>query len=270
MGGAIRSMSMCLILIAYRTRADWPLVVAANRDEYHRRPSRSMRFWETAPQVLAGRDLKGGGTWMGVTRTGRFGALTNVRNPAAHRPAAPSRGDLVRGFLEGRADARTHAESLSREGHRYNGFNLILGDGSGLYYLTDGRGIASARRCFRLGPGVYGLSNAGLDTPWPKVVRTKGAFQRILAEPAIHDGALFAILADRSRPPDTDLPDTGVGPALERFLAPPFIAGTDYGTRAASVLKIGADGRGTFEERTFPPGGGAPDGVSRVVFMTDG
>ena len=263
-------MRMCLILIAYRTRADWPLVVAANRDEYYHRPSRSIRFWETAPQVLAGQDLKGGGTWMGVTRTGRFGALTNVRNPAAHQPAAPSRGGLVRGFLEGPGDARTHAESPWRERNRYNGFNLILGDGSGLYYLTNGGGTDPARRYLRLSSGVYGLSNAGLDTPWPKVVRSKRAFQRVSTAPAIHDGALFAILGDRSHPPDADLPDTGVGLALERFLSPPFIAGTDYGTRAASVLKMGADGRVVFEERTFPPGGGAPDGISRVVFMTKG
>jgi uncharacterized protein with NRDE domain len=237
---------VCLILVAWRTHPGYPLVVAANRDEFFARRTASADFWADAPQVLAGRDLAAGGTWLGITKTGRFAALTNYRDPASHRPAAPSRGQLVAGFLRGDTGIDAHLDSLDPAA--YNGFNLLLGDGRRLVAYSN-----VSREKHELAPGVYGLSNALLDTPWPKVGVGKTALERALA--ALPDEtALWRLLADDAIHPDAALPATGVPLEWERLLSAAFIKSPDYGTRCSTVVKVGSGGTATFDEQTWLPG----------------
>jgi uncharacterized protein with NRDE domain len=240
---------MCLIALALDAHPSYRLVIAANRDEFYARPT---AWWADAPDVLAGRDLREGGTWMGVTRAGRVAAVTNYRDPGLAQLAdAPSRGALVADFLRGSVDAETYADDLAGRAAAYNGFNLLVGDGGGLFYVsnrTDG--------VRRLEPGVYGLSNALLDTPWPKVVRARRAMEEAVAaaEGPGWDARLWEALADRVIAADDALPDTGVGSERERLLSAPFIRTDVYGTRASTVLTIASDGEVRFVERSVVPG----------------
>jgi uncharacterized protein with NRDE domain len=249
---------MCLILLAHDCHPLYRLIVAANRDEYHVRPTAPAAFWVEAPHLLAGRDLQGDGTWLGITTTGRFAALTNFREPHHHRPAAPSRGRLVSAFLCGDMDADDYRLRLEREGGDYNGFNLLFG--------VEGRLVAFSNRALlppEMAPGIHGVSNHLPDTPWPKVIRGKEGLARLVAAGTpLHPRELFALLADRSQPPDTLLPDTGVGLELERRLAPLFIRGAEYGTRSSTVILVDRDNGVTFAERTFPPPHGRPSTVT--------
>lgn len=240
---------MCLIVLAWKARADLPLVVAANRDEWRDRPTQPAHWWPEHPQLLAGRDLQAGGTWMGITRARRFGAVTNFRDPADKRSTARSRGALVTEFLLGRDSPMDFLASLGGRAHEYNGFNLIVGDGASLCYFGSREGEARA-----IEPGIHGLSNHLLDEPWPKVVRARGAMEEALreADPAPR---LFAALADSAGVTDGALPDTGVGIAWERRLASPLITGADYGTRSSTVLTATNEGALRFEERTLAAGG---------------
>ena len=234
---------MCLILVGWRAHPDFPLVVAANRDEFYARRTASADFWRDHPQVLAGRDLEAGGTWMGISRDGKFAALTNFRDPASNRPAAPSRGSLVADFLAGDSGIDAYLDSLAPAS--YNGFNLLLGDGRRLVAFSN---VSGERH--KLAAGVYGLSNHLLDTPWPKVGAGKTALHAALA--ALPDEtALRHLLRDDSTHPDAALPATGVPLAWERLLSAAFIHGTDYGTRCSTVLKAGADGTASFDEQTW-------------------
>jgi uncharacterized protein with NRDE domain len=235
-----------LILVAWRAHADFPLVLAANRDEFFNRRTASADFWDDAPQVLAGRDLEAGGTWLGMTRTGRFAALTNYRDPASHKPQAPSRGALVADFLKTDTAIDAYLDSLGPSA--YNGFNLLLGDGARLVAFSN---VSGQRH--ELAPGVYGLSNALLDTPWPKVGVGKTALATALA--ALPDEtALWRLLGDPTIHPDAALPATGVPLEWERLLSAAFIKSADYGTRCSTVLKVGADGTASFDEQTWLPG----------------
>ncbi len=243
---------MCLIIFSYADHPRYRLAVAANRDEFRRRPARPVHFWPDAPEILAGRDLTGGGTWMGVSRSGRFAALTNFRDPGSVRKDGPSRGDLVTEFLRSDLPARDCIRTISGD-RRYNGFNLLAFDGSALCYYGDRDGEVR-----RVSPGLHGLSNHLLDTPWPKVERAEAALSAPLAENPVDPEALFRVLSDRSRPPDERLPDTGMGLAWERLLSPIFIAGDLYGTRCASVVLISHSGKVDFWERTFVR---VPEGV---------
>ncbi|MGF1612693.1 MAG: NRDE family protein [Gammaproteobacteria bacterium] len=237
---------MCLIFVAYRQRADYPFLVAANRDEYYRRASAAAHFWADAPQVLAGRDLEAFGTWLGVTRKGRFAAVTNFRDPDRNRVGALSRGQLVRDYLCGEVSPRAYCQAISARATLYNGFNLLVGDRHELwYYASEGVGAR------RLRPGLYGLSNHLLDTPWPKVVRGKAEFRRILANGSLSDRDLLRLLADRTRPPDDQLPDTGVGVVWERLLSPIFIGTDTYGTRSSTAILVTAQDRVQFTELSF-------------------
>lgn len=237
---------MCLILFAHKVHPDYPLVLAGNRDEYYDRPTAPAAFWADAPEILAGRDLVGGGTWLGITRTGRLATVANYRHPAEfHRPGL-SRGLLTVDFLRGADSPSAYLETVARLGESYKGFNLLVGDGNAIAYYSNREGVIR-----RLTPGVYGLSNALLDTPWPKVAQGKAALQKLLAAGPPEPEGLLAILADTSRPPDELLPDTGVGRERERLLSSPFIASTDYGTRASAVVLIDRTGEVTFIERSF-------------------
>ena len=234
---------MCLILVAWQAHPDYPLVVAANRDEFFRRRSASAEFWADRPQVLAGRDLEAGGTWLGLTRTGRFAALTNFRDPSSHRPDAVSRGRLVAGFLAGDATIDAYLDALKPAD--YNGFNLLLGDGKRLVAFSN---VSMARH--ELAPGVYGLSNALLDTPWPKVGAGKAALTAALAT-LPDETALGRLLRNPAVHPDHALPATGVPLAWERLLSAAFITSPDYGTRCSTVIKIRSDGISSFDEQNW-------------------
>jgi uncharacterized protein with NRDE domain len=244
---------MCLVLIAMDQHPDYSLIVAANRDEFYDRPTAPAEFWADAPTVLAGRDLRAGGTWLGIDRKGRIALVTNYRQGQREDPAPHSRGRLVSDFLTGDAGAGDHIARVRSEAHLYNGFNLIAGDAGGLFYFSNREG-----RVRRLTPGVYGLSNHLLDTPWPKVAATKTAFGALLNGGATElTGDLFALLSDRNRPADGLLPSTGVGPEWERLLSSAFIASDGYGTRSSTVVLFGRDGSILFVERSFGAGGAA-------------
>lgn len=237
---------MCLLLLSYRQHDDYPLVLAANRDEFYGRPTAPAAFWDDAEGLFAGRDLKAGGTWMGVTVEGRIAAVTNYREMGMQTADAPSRGGLVAGFLKGQASPREYVERLAPEADAYNGFNLIVGDTGGLVYFSNRSG---APYC-ALEPGLYGLSNHLLDTPWPKVVRGKAALRRALGAPEVSPEAILELLKDDARAPDDALPDTGVGLAWERVLSSMFISSETYGTRLSTVVTLDAGGTMAFAERT--------------------
>jgi uncharacterized protein with NRDE domain len=238
---------MCLILFAYDMHPKYQLALVANRDEYYTRPTQPLTFWDDGTGILAGRDLKNHGTWLGVTRTGRIAAITNYRDPKSLKENAPSRGLLVSSFLAGTASPPNFFQDLQKIGHKYNGFNLLAGDDSGLYYFSN-----RVNRIQRIEPGLYGLSNHLLDTPWPKVEKGKAAFKALLdAKTDINLEDLYNLLQDRSYPPDDRLPDTGVGLEAERLLAPLFIANSIYGTRSSSIVLMERTGTIMFTERTF-------------------
>lgn len=248
---------MCTLLFAWQVDADRPLIVAANRDEFYARPSAHAQRWADAPQVIAGRDLQGGGTWLGVTRSGRFAALTNVREPAEPVPrGAPSRGRLVADFLRGDQSPGDFVTRVA--GDRYAGFNLIVADRRSLWYLSNRSGAPRA-----LDPGVYGLANAGLDSPWPKVRRGRSGLAALVATGAATPARLLGLLADTRPGPAEELPNTGVGLAMERLLSPLFISSPGYGTCCSTVLTILRDGAVEFCERTTNPRSpGAPSEVA--------
>ena len=240
---------MCLALIAFAVHPRYRLVVAANRDEYHARPAAPAAWWDEG--FLAGHDLKAGGTWLGVTRRGRLALLTNVREPARHNPDAPSRGALVPNILTAEVPPSVSLPAQVRAGAAHNGFNLVAGD---LSELVWGSNRAEAPRV--LGPGIYGISNHLLDTPWPKITRTKEAFRRWCEK----DGGsynfddLLTLLHDTTRASDAELPSTGITLERERMLSPPFIVSADYGTRCSTIAAID-DAGGALLERSFDPRG---------------
>src|SRR2546423_1416608 len=241
---------MCIILLAYKAHPVYTLVLAANRDEFYERPTAVADYWEDAPGLLGGRDLERGGTWLGVTEAGRLAAVTNFREPGQRASAAPSRGLLVSDFLRSRETVEAYLERLAADACLHNGFNLIVGDSDLLYYYSNRAHAPQA-----LGPGIYGVSNHLLDTPWPKVARGKEALAEILfAGDALRPDAIFRLLADRTCADDSCLPDTGVGRDLERVLSPLFITSPIYGTRSSTVLLLDQEGRMTFIERTFTNG----------------
>ncbi len=233
---------MCLIALAYRQHPRYPLVVMANRDEFLDRPAEAARFWPDAPHVLAGRDLRAGGTWMGITRRGRFAALTNHRDLRRPPVEGPSRGQLVRQALEQDIDHGITGP--------YAGLNLIHGTVDDLHYLNN---ITPDRT--PLPPGIHGLSNALLNTPWPKVQRAKAGIEELLKRPGdkLIDG-LFDLLTDEATAPEEHLPDTGLAPAMEHALSSIFIRTPGYGTRCSTVVLVDHQGHVHFQERSWPHG----------------
>jgi uncharacterized protein with NRDE domain len=239
---------MCLIVFAWRPGHAQPLIVAANRDEFYARPSLPLAQWPEAPQVYAGRDLEAGGTWLGVGANGRFAALTNIRDP--HQPPArKSRGELVARFLGGDMPIDDYLSDVVARSLEYSGFNLLVGNANELWHFN-----ARETEAVMLPPGVYGLSNAGLDTPWPKLLKARAALEEVLDDP--QPQALLALLNDPQTAPFAELPDTGVGLATETLLSSVFIASPTYGTRASTALIVHADGTRHLVERSFGPYGG--------------
>ena len=229
--------------------AQYPCLVAANRDEFHARPATRAQWWPDQPRILAGRDLEAGGTWLGITRSGRFAALTNYRDPEQRRRDAPSRGALVTSMLESGASVAEGLAYLRDVGENYNGFNLIFSDGErlGIYESVVGSGR-------ELGPGIYGLSNHLLDTPWPKVQHAKSRLEAALSD-MTDTAPLLALLRDDRPAPDAQLPRTGVSLEWERLLSSAFVRAPDYGTRCSTIIRVERLGRAYFEEWSWNPDG---------------
>ncbi|HEX9078168.1 MAG TPA: NRDE family protein [Desulfuromonadaceae bacterium] len=237
---------MCLIAFALECHPRFRLILAANRDERYSRPSAAAAFWDDVPRILAGRDLAAGGTWLGVTAAGALAAVTNYREPQRERRDWRSRGRLVADYLAGDMPAGAYLEQVRLQGGEYRGFNLLVADGDGLWYWSNRGGPPE-----RVSPGVHGLSNHLLDTPWPKVVSAREGLERLVREDDPDIEALFGLLGDRTTFPDHLLPDTGVGLERERLLSSRFIAGNDYGTRSSTVILVERTGAITFVERSY-------------------
>ncbi len=244
---------MCLIVFAWQVVPGAPLVAAANRDEFYDRPAAPASAWPESPQVFGGRDLQGGGSWMGITQQGehgpRFAALTNIRGPQERRVDAPSRGALVADFLSGAMSAQEYIHMIEGGSAAYNGFNLVLGDRERLFWYSN-RGAADERNGKEMAPGIYGISNSLLDVPWPKVLRAKAEFASLLCQGAPED-AFFEMLADTTRAPDLRLPDTGIALDLERVLSAVCIETAGYGTRTSTVVKLYNDAPAELHERVL-------------------
>jgi uncharacterized protein with NRDE domain len=256
---------MCLIVFAWQRHVDYPLVFAGNRDEFLARPTEPAHWWPGAAPILAGRDLEGGGTWCGVSASGRLAALTNFRAPSERNPDAPSRGVLVSGFLQSRERAQDHLTGLAQRKSAFNGFNLLGAEQldqpeKSTLWIDSNRAHDMPRR---LEAGLYGVSNAQLDTPWPKVVAAKARLNALLQphvlERAALIAALFAMLADPQTAPYDALPATGVSLEAERSLSAAFIRMPGYGTRTSTVILVDRAGQLDFVERSFDASGAVTD-----------
>jgi uncharacterized protein with NRDE domain len=236
---------MCLILLAWRSHANFPCVIAANRDEFHARAAAPASWWSGAPQILAGRDLRAGGTWLGITRSGRFAALTNYRDPEQRRAGTPSRGTLVTSILQSGASTEELLQHLREVGGAYHGFNLIFSDGERLAIYESMSGVGRELR-----PGIYGLSNHLLDTPWPKVQQAKSRLSAALSD-LTDTRAALALLRDAEPAADNLLPITGMSLEWERLLSSAFIRSKDYGTRCSTVVRVDARQQVSFDEWTW-------------------
>ena len=241
---------MCLLVFAHRLRADLPCVLVANRDERYARATAPLQLWADHPELCGGRDLEQGGTWLGVTRSGRFAAVTNHRS-GAPRTGERSRGLLALELLRAGQPLAEQLATLASEAERYAGFNTIAGQlGGDAFYFSNRSGEPPRK----LEPGLYGLSNALLDTPWPKVLCAKQRVSELLAVPTLEPEALCEPMLDRSVPADAALPDTGIGLEAERRVAPAFIAGEHYGTRAVTAVLLGTH-QARMLEHSYGPGG---------------
>jgi uncharacterized protein with NRDE domain len=243
---------VCLIVLAWHVHPEFPLIVAGNRDEYYRRPTAPAQWWDGREEVLAGRDLESGGTWMGAAKGGRFAAVTNYRRGIAV-PGTRSRGELPASFLQWRIAAADFAEGTARQSAGYGGFSLLVADPFELWWVSNIGDVGAQQ----VQPGIHGLSNAHLDTPWPKVQSAKAEFAEVVAA---DDGgrdvsAYLRLLHDRTLAPDDQLPDTGIPRLLEKLLSARFIRRSPYGTRASTVLRMRADGSFDFTERRFDGSG---------------
>lgn len=240
---------MCLILFSYKSHPRYKLILASNRDEFYNRPTRQLELWddEYSEAILAGRDEQGKGTWLGVTPSCKISGITNYRSMKNIKDQAPSRGLLVSNYLNGNLPPKDYLESVKTSGHLYNGFNLIAGDLNSMYYYSN-----IADEIQEVKPGIYGLSNAFLDTPWPKIRKGKSELARILSDDSKPtEESLFSLLADKEYPPQSELPDTGVGSEWEKILSPIFIESDIYGTRTSTLVTIDYNAGINVIEKTF-------------------
>jgi len=240
---------MCLIVFSYKQHPKYDLILAANRDEEYARPTREAKFWDEYPDILAGKDIKAGGTWFGVTRGGSFAALTNFRDPTIQKENPPSRGHLVLNYLKSSKTPDEYLKQVDSEANRYMGFSLLVGTPRQLHYYSN-----QQQKILQLDSGLYGLSNHLLDTPWPKVQRAKQGLQELTKNEKVSMEALFDLLTDDRQAPDDELPSTGVPREIEKKVSPVFIKGENYGTRCSTVLLLSKNGEVTFAERRFKAG----------------
>ncbi|HVA54508.1 MAG TPA: NRDE family protein [Gammaproteobacteria bacterium] len=242
---------MCLLVFAWKTHPDYPLVFAGNRDELHARPAAAAGFWDRAPQILGGRDLQAGGTWLGITTGGRFAVVTNFRAGLDPEKAPHSRGKLTADFLNCNMPADTYMHAIAQRAADYGAFSLMVGDRSTLWYFSN-RGEPEPREVL---PGIHGLSNHLLDTPWPKVTRSMASLTLLMEQQILTQDSLLTLLAERTPAANARLPDTGIGKARERQVSPVFVVNPVYGTRCSSVIFLHADGQARFAERWFDAAG---------------
>jgi len=237
---------MCLIVFANNISDDYKLIFAANRDEFYDRPSEQADFWDDHPDLLAGKDLQAGGTWLGITKQGRFAAITNFRDLKNHRIDAPSRGNLTLDFLIGNMPPQEYYSNLKPTINNYNGFNLLLGYADELYYFSN-----KTEGLKKLNPGIHGISNAILDTPWPKVEKSKQQLHHLIEQKNIHPWEVLNLLDDTSPAKDDELPDTGVGLDMEKMLSPIFIKSEKYGTRSSTIITVDKQNGVRLVEKTY-------------------
>ncbi len=240
---------MCLMVFAFKDHPEYNLIFASNRDEFYERPSLTARLWSNDMQIIGGKDLKKGGTWLGVQKTGGFSAVTNYRDPGSYKTNAESRGTLPINCLHHPKGPENYFEDLKKMDGMYNGFNLIAGDQNQLYHFSN-----IEKKINSITPGIHGISNALLNTPWPKVERAKKLFKKKLNQNKVTDNDLFEILEDRKKFSGKDLPQTGLTPEKEREVSSIFIQTDTYGTRCSSLLYIQKNGDIRFVERTYKPG----------------
>jgi len=244
---------MCLILFAWQTHPRYPLIVAANRDEFHSRPSAAAHWWNDIPDILAGRDLQAGGTWMGVSRRGRFSAVTNYREPQApEQPLERSRGNLVRDYLTGEDSAEIYARQVMGTGGAYHGFSLLLSDGNELVCASN-----RMKAPVRVTPGIHALSNHLLDTGWPKAKHGRLRVEKLLKGERIEAESLMEVLTDRSLVPGEEPEEFDLHLAPERLTRIAFVVSPEYGTRCSTVLLIDRESGAEYVERQFDSGGNA-------------
>jgi uncharacterized protein with NRDE domain len=241
---------MCLLALAWKAHPRYTLILAGNRDERHARATVAAGFWEEAPEVLAGRDLEAGGTWLGVTAAGRYAVVTNYREGLHPAKAPHSRGALTAQFLKSKITPEAYLHQIQSNAGEYGGFSLVVGDRDDLWYFANRGGAAPAP----VAPGVHALSNHLLDTPWPKVQAARSRLQLLVDTDALTADALFRMLADRT-PADTGLPDTGIGADLERRISSAFVQDPVYGTRCSTLVLMDTDGGLRFAERRFDAAG---------------
>jgi uncharacterized protein with NRDE domain len=253
---------MCLVVFAWKSHPRYRLVLAANRDEFHDRPAAPLAWWNDEPRVLAGRDLRGGGTWLGAARSGRFAVITNFRElERAPDADAPSRGDLVTRFLTGATSPKEYLDDLRGRAPRYAGFNLLAGGPRALHYFSNRDGNATQP----VAPGVHGLGNHLLDSPWPKLLRCRARLAELLASDRLGPEQLFAMLGDRAPAVDDEIPDTGLPADWERALSAPFVVHQRYGTRCSTLLYVERNGHTALHERRYDATG-ALTGATRLAF----
>ena len=238
---------MCLILLGYKVSKKYPLILAANRDEFFGRPTAPMHFWQDNSSILAGKDLDQGGTWFGVKKKGTFAALTNYRDPTSIKQKAPSRGEIIVKFLEYKKLTEIHFDAFKKQSNFYNGFNLVFGDKEKLFWFSNLKNAIE-----KIKPGIHGISNRFLNTPWPKVTSGKKALKQMISKDFTIN-SLFSLLTDQSIPDDIQLPHTGVGIEWERVLSPLFIQSEIYGTRSSTIMLMDQNGNIEVTERTYNP-----------------
>jgi uncharacterized protein with NRDE domain len=241
---------MCLINFAFQHHREYPFILVANRDEFYSRPTKELHWWEDMPHVLAGKDLKDGGTWMGMNKYGRIAALTNYRNPELVKHDAPSRGGLLKTFLNGAISLDDFHQYLKTEGRLYNGFNIIYGTTNEMFYYAN-----TNDRWLLLRPGIYGLSNAFLDTPWQKVLWSKLTFTSLLSSLSLDKEDYFSMMQNRNTADDALLPSTGVPYEIEKKLSACFIAMENYGTRLSTFIRIDELQNVAYCEKSYVPAG---------------
>ena len=239
---------MCLILFSYQQHPEYKLILAANRDEFYARKTQSADYWIPEKHIIGGRDLEASGTWMGVSMHGKISMLTNYRDLTRIKPEAPSRGLLVADFLVKQSDPKEYFDEIEKTKEAYNGFNLIAGTADELWYVSNYSGKPEP-----IQKGIHGLSNALLNSPWPKVEKGKSKLKNLIESNKLDENNLFDLLYDDMKAPDQHLPDTGVGLEKERLLSPMFIKSPGYGSRCSTVILISRDNSVRFVEREYNP-----------------
>jgi len=252
---------MCLILFSWKTHPKYNLVLAANRDEFYDRPTAAAAFWEEHPNVLAGKDLQAGGTWIGVNKSGRIAAITNYRDPQNIDTKARSRGQLTLNYLLSKDSPEAYLRKVKNSGIHYNGFNLLVGDADHMFYYNNVN-----HQITELKPGTYGLSNGFFQENWPKLKKGRNALEKAISEDDISENRLFDILADNEIADDAALPKTGIPLEWERALSPLFIKTEKYGTRCSTLIYSETNGDGVLVEKTYPTENGQGESFERIDF----